>query len=86
MAAAGWCAPSETIYDLVETETLDGILDTPEMQTTRGGWNIPVNGGPDFASIYNALGNAGVTHLTEAQVIADTAKVATPATATSCRP
>lgn len=76
-AAAGWCAPSETIYDLVETETLDGILDTPEMQTTRGGWNIPINGGPDFASIYNAIGNAGVTHLSEAQVMADVAKVAT---------
>lgn len=76
-AAAGWCAASETIYDLCELETLDGLLDVPEMQTTRGGWNIPVDGGPDFATIFNALGSAGDTHLTEAEVIADTAKVCT---------
>lgn len=76
-AAAGWCAPSETIYDLCELETLDGILDAPEMQTSRGGWQIPENGGPDFAAIYTGIGNAGDTHLTEAEVIADTAKVCT---------
>src|SRR5262245_12622434 len=40
-AAAGWCAPSEVIYDLCELETIDGILDLPEMQTSRGGWQIP---------------------------------------------
>lgn len=76
-AAAGWCAPSETIYDLLELETLDGILDLPELQTTRGGWQIPDNGGPDFATIYNGIGDSGDTHLTEAEVIADTAKVCT---------
>ncbi|MCZ7478889.1 major capsid protein [Micromonospora sp. WMMC273] len=76
-AAAGWCAPSEVMYDLLELETLDGMLDLPELQTTRGGWQIPVDGGPDFASIYGSLGNAGDTHLTEAEVIADTQKVCT---------
>lgn len=76
-AAAGWCAPSEQIWDLVETETLDGILDTPEMQTTRGGWSIPINGGPDFATIYNMLGNAGDTHLSEQNVIDEVPKVST---------
>lgn len=77
VAAAGWCAASETIYDLCELETTDGLLDVPEMQTSRGGWNIPIDGGPDFATIFNALGNAGDTHLTEAEVIADTAKLCT---------
>lgn len=76
-AAAGWCAPSDTVYDLLELETMDGILDAPELATTRGGWSIPENGGPDFSTIYDAIGNSGDTHLTEAQVIADTNKVCT---------
>lgn len=74
-AAAGWCAPSETIYDLVELETMDGMLDVPEVQASRGGFQIPVNGGPDFRTIYTGIGASGDTHLTEAEVIADTAKV-----------
>jgi len=76
-AAAGWCAPSDVIYDLLELETLDGILDLPEMQTTRGGWQIPIDGGPDFSSIYTAIGDGGDTHLSEADVMADTPKVCT---------
>jgi hypothetical protein len=74
-AAAGWCAPSETIYDLVELETMDGLLDVPEVQASRGGFQIPEDGGPNFATIYSGIGNSGDTHLTEAEVIADTAKV-----------
>lgn len=74
-AAAGWCAPSDTIYDLVELETLFGILDAPELETPRGGWQIPVDGGPNFSTIWSSIGNSGNTHLTEAEVIADTSKV-----------
>jgi hypothetical protein len=73
-AAAGWCAPSETIYDLAELETLDGILSLPELQTSRGGWNIPTAGGPAFSVIWNGIGNSGTTHITEAGVISDTTK------------
>lgn len=76
-AAAGWCAPSETIYTLLELETLDGLLDIPEIQATRGGFMIPTKGGPDFGSIYGVLGNGGTTHLSEAQVISGNSKVAT---------
>lgn len=76
-AAAGWCAPSDVIYDLLELETLDGMLDLPELQTTRGGWQIPIDGGPDFSSIWTSLGTAGDTHLTEAEVMADSVKVCT---------
>jgi hypothetical protein len=76
-AAAGWCAPSDVIYDLMELETQEGVLDAPELQTDRGGWQIPIDGGPNFTTIYNALGNSGDTHLTEAEVIADTSKVCT---------
>jgi len=64
-AAAGWCAPSDTIWDLCELETLDGLLDLPELTTSRGGWQIPANGGPDFSTIWTGL---GTTHRSEAQV------------------
>jgi hypothetical protein len=56
---------------------MDGLFDFPEVTADRGGFNIPTDGGPDFASIFTGIGNAGDTHLTEAEVIADTAKVCT---------
>jgi len=70
-AAAGWCAPSEPIYDLCELSSLDGILDLPELQTERGGWQIPTGGGPNFATVWSGIGNSGTTHLSETQVIAE---------------
>lgn len=76
-AAAAWCAPSEVIYELCELETLDGILSFPELQTSRGGWQIPIDGGPNFATIWNGIGNAGDTHLTEDDVEEDVAKICT---------
>jgi hypothetical protein len=68
-AAAGWCAPSQTVYDLCELETRDGLLDIPEIQISRGG--LRFTPGPDFAAIF---GGAGYFHQTEAQVIANTTK------------
>jgi len=76
-AAAAWCAISEVIYQLCELESLDGMLSIPELQTSRGGWQIPVDGGPNFASIWNGIGNAGDTHLTEVDVQEDVQKVCT---------
>ncbi len=69
VAAAGWCAPSETDYAILEIEAIDGILSLPEVQIRRGGINFTV--GPDFAAIF---GGTGFFHQTEAQVIAATAK------------
>jgi len=68
-AAAGWCAPSTTLYDLCELETRDGLLDVPEVQVSRGG--IRFTPGPDFASIF---GSSGFFHYTESQVIAGVTK------------
>jgi hypothetical protein len=68
VASGGWCAPSETFYDLCETETLDGLIDVPEVQVRRGG--IRFTKGPDFSTIYN---NTGFFQ-TEAQAIAGTEK------------
>lgn len=76
-AAAAWCAISDVIYTLCELESLDGILSVAELQTSRGGWQIPIDGGPNFASIWNGIGNAGNTHLTEADVQNEVAKVCT---------
>lgn len=69
VAAAGWCAPSMTLYELCELETVDGILQLPEINVTRGG--IFFTTGPDFATIF---GGTGYWNYTEAQVIANTTK------------
>jgi hypothetical protein len=70
VAAAGWCAPSEILYDLFELENgTSGILDLPEVQISRGG--IQFSPGPDFSAIW---GGTGYFHQTEAQVIAATTK------------
>jgi hypothetical protein len=69
-AAAGWCAPSETLYDLCEMESLAGLIDLPEITVSRGGvrWTQePTYPQLDAATTF--------TSLTEAQVIADVGKV-----------
>lgn len=64
-AAVGWCSPSETIYDLCELETLDGMLDIAEVEAVRGGFFVPEDGGPNFASIFEGIGDEGDVILTE---------------------
>ncbi len=54
VAAGGWCAPSETMYDLCTLETVEGIMDLPSVQVDRGG--IIHTTGPDFRTIYDASG------------------------------
>lgn len=69
-AAAGWCAPSENIYDLCSQWSMDGILDLPTATARRGGFNY-VDNQPTWAQLDAAT---NFTILTEAQVIADTPK------------
>ena len=54
VASGGWCAPSETIYDLCELESRDGLFSLPEIGISRGGiqWTL----GPDFSSMFSDLG------------------------------
>lgn len=54
LAAGGWCAPSEVIYDLFEMESRDGLVSVPEIGVTRGGirWTV----GPLFSDIYADTG------------------------------
>ncbi len=67
-AGGGWCAPSETLYDLVSMETNAGLIDLPEVRINRGG--IRFTTGPDFSDIFAGTGFAQ----TEAQAIAETEK------------
>ena len=78
VAAAGWCAPSETIYSTVNPVTTDGLLDLPEVVARRGGirHNQGINWNSFFGGTFPAMDAnvPGMTLLTEAQVIANTAK------------
>lgn len=74
-AAAGWCAPSENRYDICRLWGAGvGLLDVPTITVRRGGLNYTDD--PTFQEIYaNAVAAGGGSNfLTEAQVIADTAK------------
>jgi hypothetical protein len=70
VAAAGWCAPSETDYSICLQITTDGLLDVPEVQARRGG--IRHNTGIDFSTIFGS--GTGYFDLTEAQVASGTSK------------
>ncbi|MFF1957965.1 major capsid protein [Streptomyces sp. NPDC058220] len=69
-AAAGWCAPSENLYDVCGLWSMDGMLDIPTLTASRGGFNYASNQ-PTYADLQ---ASTSFTVLTEAQVIADTAK------------
>ncbi|AKI28662.1 Putative structural protein [Gordonia phage GTE6] len=65
LTAAGWCAPSDVLYDIPGslTDANAGLLDLPEVQMTRGGLRFRRQ--VDFGAIY-AGGMAGRV-MTEAQ-------------------
>jgi len=79
VAAGGWCAPSETLYDFCSLETSTGLLSIPEVTARRGGINFTK--GPDFAALM-ADADFGFT-FTEAQVEAGAVK---PCYAVECPP
>lgn len=74
VAANGWCAPSTPLYSTCVQVSTDGLISLPEVLAPRGG--IIHNQGIDFATIFGGESPAqdGFNILTEAQVIADTAK------------
>lgn len=67
VAAGGWCAPSQILYDFCDFETTDGLLDLPEVRIDRGG--IQYAPQPDFQGLYDAIGV-----ITEAEAIAGVTK------------
>lgn len=54
VAAGGWGAPSETLYDFLELESRDGLVSVPEIGVARGG--IHFTQGIDFRDIFNNTG------------------------------
>ncbi|AWY06035.1 major capsid hexamer protein [Microbacterium phage RobsFeet] len=64
LTAAGWCAPSEPMYEICTTASRDGLLSIPEVGVSRGGLLIPRT--PSYADLYNEIG----FHFTEADAIA----------------
>ncbi|MGO5416212.1 major capsid protein, partial [Collinsella sp. LCP19S3_C6] len=68
VAAAGWCAPSETIYDFLPTPAAANLFSLPEISLSRGGLRYPVE--PDFSTLYAT--NRGT--MTEAQAISGQTK------------
>lgn len=64
-AAGGWCAPSETIYDLCSIESTDGLWDLPTVGAPRGG--IEFTKGPNFEDFYAYVATAFQTEA-EAEV------------------
>ncbi len=68
-AAGGWCAPSETLYDLCSIESTDGLWDIPTVQVNRGG--ISFTKGPNFEDFYAYVATA---FQTEAEAEAGTVK------------
>ena len=66
LTAAGWCAPSQSLYTLFGVDAGDGLLDLPTVQVTRGGLNVP-----GFIGIGEA--SQGLWDWTEAMQDGDTA-------------
>lgn len=73
VAAGGWCAPSENIYDLCDGETLEGLISVPEINVSRGGINFTK--GPQFSDFYGTPWTNGHGFLqTETEAIAGETK------------
>lgn len=69
VAAAGWCAPSEVLYDLCPIRmTNTGMINLPTVVARRGGIRYPADF--DWSSVWGDIG----FYLTEAEVIAGTEK------------
>ena len=68
VASAGWCAPSETLYDLCPVRMTDeGIISLPSVTARRGGVRYPAD--PDWSAVWGSI-----HYLTETEVIAGVEK------------
>ncbi|TBO56773.1 hypothetical protein EYS09_26220, partial [Streptomyces kasugaensis] len=68
VAAGGWCAPSETLYDLCDLRiTQEGMVNLPTVTARRGGVRYPADF--DWAAIFGSWDSVGF-HQTEADAIA----------------
>lgn len=63
VAAGGWCAPSQQLYDFCDVPPASGLISLPDFpfDMSRGGVRVPVN--PDISSLLSDL-----WHYTEAEL------------------
>jgi hypothetical protein len=54
VASGGWCAPSETLYDLVDISEAENLVSVPEIQINRGGIRHTL--GPDYRTVFEDTG------------------------------
>lgn len=55
LASGGWCAPSETLYDLYDMgESTDGMISLPEVTIRRGGISFPLP--QNFSTVFAGIG------------------------------
>lgn len=67
VASGGWCAPSETLYDIYDCgEVADGLLSIPTVGIARGG--IRFNRGVDFSTL---LTQTGFHYTEEEDIVGD---------------
>ena len=53
VAAGGWCAPSEQLYDFCDVPEATDLISLPEIAINRGGLRWPVE--PDLTSIFESF-------------------------------
>jgi hypothetical protein len=53
VAAGGWCAPSETLYDFCEVPAATDLISLPEFTINRGGVRWPDE--PDLSAIFDSF-------------------------------
>jgi hypothetical protein len=71
LTAAGWCAPSETVYSFIADYVVDGLITVPEVSAPRGG--LLLTTGPARSSQGAALDEFGFVQ-TETQAEAQEVK------------
>ena len=51
VAAGGWCAPSDRIWEYFSVESTGGLVDLPTMGITRGGLEFPIS--PSIGDVFD---------------------------------
>ena len=53
-ASGGWCAPSETTYELLDISEAENLISVPEIKINRGGIRHAL--GPDYRAVFEDTG------------------------------
>lgn len=59
VAGGGWCAPSENLYNFFNIAGVDGLIDLPTMNVSRGGINFPTS--PSLADAFEGVAFGGTS-------------------------